>query len=243
MKKGCLFHKKDPLWMTVMTEEIKAAGEIAKAAKSGIDASREVGGFISKFIVGPLEQGMGIFEDKLKYMRWERQVAIMDKVNKKMAERGLEGPTQPVPMKITIPLFQAASMEDDDNLQELWANLLVNAADKERRVEVRHSYITILKDLTLFDAMILQRAYSMDTSLFRTINVFYISKEGPNISINEVPEGQKPSVHTQVAIENLLRLRLLKASQWIGSDFCVGVYKTRLGRYFYKACRGQKDII
>lgn len=224
-------------------EETKAVIEVAITSGKAIDASREVGGFISKFIAGPLEQGMGIFEDKLKYMRWERQVAIMDKVNKKMTERGLDGPTQPVAMKITIPLLQAASMEEDDNLQELWANLLVNAADKERGVEVRHSYITVLKDLTPFDAMILQRAYSMDTSLFRAINVFYISKEGPNISINKVPEGQKPSVQTQVAIENLLRLRLLKASHWRGSDFCVGVNKTRLGRYFYKACRGQKDII
>lgn len=40
---------------------------------------------------------MGIFEDRLKYMRCERQVAIMDKVNKKMAARDLNAPTQQKP--------------------------------------------------------------------------------------------------------------------------------------------------
>ncbi len=52
-----------------MDEDAKAIQEVAKAAgKAGV-AAREAGGFLSKFIVGPLEQGMGIFEDRLKYMR------------------------------------------------------------------------------------------------------------------------------------------------------------------------------
>ena len=52
-----------------MAEELKAVTEVAKATGKAIDASREVGWFISKFIAGPLKQGMGIIEDKLKYHR------------------------------------------------------------------------------------------------------------------------------------------------------------------------------
>jgi hypothetical protein len=219
-----------------MTEELKAVTEVAKTTGKAIDASREVGGFISRLLSGPLEQGVGIFEDKLWYMRLERQIAIMDKFNKKMTERGLESPTQAIPMKIAIPLLQAASMEDDDNLQELWANLLVNAADKDSGVEVRHSYITILKDLTPFDAMILNRAYSNDVSKFTGLSVFSLSQGGPNIQLPASPERQKPSANTQVSIENLLRLGLLKGYQWGGSDTITGVNKTKLGYYFYKAC-------
>ena len=135
-----------------MNEELKAVTEVAKTAGKAIDAAREIGPFIAKLIKGPLEQGIGIFEDKLKYMRWKSQVAIMDKVNQKMTERGLEYPSQAVPLKIAIPLLQATSMEEDNNLQDLWANLLVNAADKDSGVEVRRNYITILQDLTFFDA-------------------------------------------------------------------------------------------
>lgn len=42
-------------------EEDKVIQEVAKATGKAIDAAREAGGFIAKFISGPLEHGMGIF--------------------------------------------------------------------------------------------------------------------------------------------------------------------------------------
>ena len=73
-----------------MEENSKAIEEIAKTAGKCIDASREFGGFISRFIQGPLEEAMGIFEDKLKYMRWERQVRLMERASEFLRERGIE---------------------------------------------------------------------------------------------------------------------------------------------------------
>ncbi|MCP3682648.1 MAG: DUF4393 domain-containing protein [bacterium] len=219
-----------------MTDEINAVTEVAKTTGKAIDASREVGGFISKFIEGPLEQGMGIFEDKLKYMRWERQVALMDKVNDKMTERGLEGPTQPVPIKITIPLLQAASVEDDDNLQELWANLLVNAADKDTGVEVVRSFITILKDLTWFDAQILQKVYSIEPPPESDLGFWELPQEIIMIKRKEPVDLKKPNDEVALALENLYRLNLITSAMWAGADAIRGGYQTRLGRRFYEAC-------
>lgn len=54
-------------------ETAKAVQEVTKTSGKGIDASRCFGGFVAKLISGSLEQGMGIFEDKLKYIRWKRQ--------------------------------------------------------------------------------------------------------------------------------------------------------------------------
>ncbi len=48
----------------MMEEESKAVQEVAKTTGKAIDAAREAGGFIARFIVGSLEQGMGIFEDR-----------------------------------------------------------------------------------------------------------------------------------------------------------------------------------
>jgi hypothetical protein len=224
-----------------MTEEAKAVKEVAKTAGKAIDASREVGGFISKFIAGPLEQGLGIFEDKLKYMRWELQVAFMDKVNKKMAELGLKGPTQPVPMKITIPLLQAASMEDDDNLQELWANLLVNAADKDSGVEVHRNHITILQDLTSFDARILQKAYSAKVEYGVSIGVWALPEELFVMEPSDKTKRKQPKEDVALAIENLCRLRLLQSAVWAAAESIGAVYQTRLGRHLYKACTDRKQ--
>ena len=50
-----------------MEEESKAIQEIAKTGGKAIDAVIEFGGFTARCIAGSLEQGLGIFEDRLKY--------------------------------------------------------------------------------------------------------------------------------------------------------------------------------
>jgi len=145
----------------MIDEEAKATKEVAKTACKAIDAGMELGKFLSKFIEGPLEQGIGIVEDKLKYMRWERQVSFMEKAMKTIANRGLTVPNRTVPLKIAIPLFQAATVEDDDDLQSVWANLLVNATDKDSGVEVRRSFVSILQDLSFVEVQILEKIYSI----------------------------------------------------------------------------------
>ena len=59
-----------------VNETAKAVQEVAKTTGKAIDAAQNFGGFFSKYVSGSVEQGMGIFEDKLKYMRWERQVRL-----------------------------------------------------------------------------------------------------------------------------------------------------------------------
>src|SRR4051794_22485359 len=108
-----------------MSEELKSIGEVAKASGKLIDAGRELGGFLAKYIGGSLEQAMGIVEDKLKYYRWHRQIRLIDRANKLMAERGLSQPTRHVPLQIAIPLLQGGSLEENDQLQDRWAALLV----------------------------------------------------------------------------------------------------------------------
>ena len=115
------------------------------------------GGFIAKYISGSIEQGMGIFEDKLKYMRWERQLRLIDKADEVLKSRGLQKPTRPIPMKLAIPLLEAASLEDDNYIQNLWINLLVNASDAEIGIELKRTYIDILERITPLEAKILEK--------------------------------------------------------------------------------------
>lgn len=49
-----------------MSEEAKAVQEVAKASGQLIEAGREFGKFMSRYIGGTVEQAVGIFEDKLK---------------------------------------------------------------------------------------------------------------------------------------------------------------------------------
>src|SRR3990172_5906071 len=138
-----------------MSEESKAIEEVAKTAGKAVDAGRELGGFLSKYVGGSIEQAMGIVEDKLKYLRWERQIRLVERANCFLAEKGLPQPSRKVPLQVAIPLIQGGSLEEDDWLQDRWAALLVNAADASSHVEVRRAFISILEDLTPLDALLL----------------------------------------------------------------------------------------
>ena len=145
-----------PNELTAITEAAKAASEVAKTTGKGIDAGREFGTFVARFIGGPLEQASGMVQDKLTYMRWERQVRLMERGEEFLRQKGLDAPTRSIPMKVAIPLLQAASLEEDDELQDIWARLLVNAADADSGVDVTSSLVAILNDFGILEARVLQ---------------------------------------------------------------------------------------
>ena len=63
---------------------------------------------------------------------------------------------QGVEEKILLPLVQAASLETDPTLADLWAALLANAADPAQKVQIQASFASILRDLTVYDAFLLE---------------------------------------------------------------------------------------
>jgi hypothetical protein len=52
-----------------------------------------------------------------------------------------------VPLSIIHPALEAASLEEDDDLQDTWANLLANAADVRQPDVMSPSFPLILKEL------------------------------------------------------------------------------------------------
>ena len=211
----------------------EATVEVAKTA-------RDLGGFIARYVGGPLGQACGIVEDKLKYMRWERQIRLMQRAEEFLAERRLDKPTRAVPLPFIIPLLQAGSLEEDDSLQDRWALLLVNAADADSQTEARKAFISILEDLTPLDALILEKIYSLpcgnepDADIYPEIHTTFL----PDRVTFEVPEQDKerPPLDCEVSLGNLARLGLISAVKtWGGMTSFKIVYRTRLGWEFIRA--------
>ncbi len=224
-------------------ESARAAQEIAKTTCKAIEAVQNLGQFIAKFVKGPLEQGIGIVEDKLKYMRWERQVRLMKRADDFMNEIGLKAPTRSVPLKFAIPLLQAASLEDDDELQDLWAKLLVNAADAEGGVDLKRAYIDILERISPLEAQILEKIYSLPYEETRHKGV--LTKDLPK-RVEIVPddpkiEHERPTPEVELALANLSRLGCISISMsWGGGELFSSVNPTLLGRSFVEACTLKK---
>jgi hypothetical protein len=193
-----------------MSDESEAVKEVAIATGKVTDAAREIGGFISKLVHGPLEQGIGIFEDKLRYIRLERQVRLFNRYKELMNEIGLSQPTRVLPLKFAIPLFQGASLEDDDFLQDRWAYLLVNAVNGQSGIDLRRVYIDILDNIDSLEARILEKIYSIPFEETQHVGILtyglpdqvYKGVEEGDLSQNEKP----PSQEVAMALANLARL-------------------------------------
>ncbi|WP_263770112.1 DUF4393 domain-containing protein [Propionivibrio soli] len=222
-----------------MEEEAKAVQEVAKTTGKAIDAAREAGGFIATFIAGPIEQGIGIFEDRLRYMRWERQIRLMQRAQDFLRAAGLPAPTRPVPLKLLIPIMQGASLEENDDLQDRWAALLVNAANANFHSEVRRSYAVILEQLTPLDAQILDVLYALPFEKSQHDGI--TTADLPvHARIKEEKELQfaLPSDEVVISLSNLARLGCLRPGMtWGGGESFGRVNPTVAGKAFVEACR------
>ena len=217
-----------------VTETAKATQEIAKATDKGIEAVREFGGFVARFIGGPLEQASGIVDDKLKYLRWERQVRLMKRAEEFLRQQGLQTPTRSVPMKVAIPILEAASMEEDDALQDIWARLLVNAADADRGADVTRSLVTIIQDFESLEAQLLESIYKAPTEMHPHGEILTTGLPH-EYRLEQKGEVDLPPEPVQVALWHLVRLGCIDTT-WVSLVGIQRVTITALGRALVRAC-------
>lgn len=222
-----------------LKEGAVATQEVAKTASNAIDAIREFGGYISKFISGPIEQSCGILEDKLRYIRWERQVSLIEKSKELMKKKGFAAPDVQMPIKNAIPLFEYATLEEDDDLQALWANLLVNGTNSSSGVVLERSFIEILGQLSHLEAKILQAIYGLPFERTQHTGVLTHSlPERAVIAEENIEEPlSEPNQHVKIALANLVRIGCLKfASSYGGGEIFSQVNPTFMGKEFVRAC-------
>jgi hypothetical protein len=223
-----------------VSETAKAAQEIAKTTGKAIDAGQRFGTFISKYVAGSIEEGMGIVEDKLKYMRWERQLRLMQRADQLLIEAGLTHPTRAVQLKLAVPLLAAASLEEDDLLQDLWARLLVNAANAQSHITLHRAYISVLEQLTPLEAFILQKIYSLPYEQTRHAGIEVGRLPGEVTVGNEGGSNAEliePDEEIKLALANLARLGcIIIGKSWDGGELFDSVNPTLLGKSFVEAC-------
>ena len=204
----------------------------------GIDVVRDVGGFIARVIDGPLEQGIGIFEDHLKYYRWERQIRLMEKANNLLSKRGLKNPTRTLPIKIALPLFESASIEDDENIHDMWVRLLVNAVDADCKISVKRSFISILSEFEPLDAKNFLEIYLIADSGDREQAIWTKNLPERADLVKPCNEDCNPSWDVEVSLGNLSRNACIESAIAFGGIAILSaVHTTRIGWELYMACK------
>lgn len=143
-------------------ETAKAVQEVAKTTGKAIEATEKLSGFVARVTNESIEAVTGMLSDKLRFMRWERQLRLANRAKEIIRERGLENNFRVVPPKIALPIIENASLEENDELQDLWANLLASALDLNFDGTLRTAFIDILKQLEIIDVHILEFIYSFE---------------------------------------------------------------------------------
>lgn len=205
--------------------------------EKAMDIAEKAGGFIAPLIKGSLEEGIGIFEDKLKYARWERQVRLMERANQFMEEHGI-WVENPIPLKLAIPLLEGASLEDNDDLQDRWAKLIINSV-REDGVELKRSYIDILERLSPLEAKILDKIYQLPFHEYRhsRIRTFELPERVSVLGEGEYREPPLVNEEVEIALVNLARLGCIASTKTLGGGELFSVVNmTLLGHKFYEAC-------
>jgi len=76
-------------------------------------------------IFGPSAKEIGeLFADKIRYKRLRNQIAIFSKTADLLEKNNLKA--DELKLKTLVPLIEMSSLEDDDILQNKWANLVTN---------------------------------------------------------------------------------------------------------------------
>lgn len=195
-------------------DSAKAIQEVAKATRTGIEATQQLGGYVSRIINEPVEAVVGMLGDRLKFMRAERQLRLADRWREILNERNIHGTLRVVPPKLVLPIIENASLEEDDELQDLWANLLATAVDPNYNGQIRSAYIDIVRQLEVVDVHILdfmfreaRRGDDKDKDAFTN----YLRNN--LISPNRIVEGLNITFEAcETSIDNLLRLRCVSSN-------------------------------
>ncbi|HBU06951.1 MAG TPA: hypothetical protein DEB09_02615 [Candidatus Magasanikbacteria bacterium] len=204
-----------------------------------IEASQEeVSEFLEKVIPNFVLEGGGILSDTVRFWRWKNQINIIKKVKSIVENSKLD--KKQVPLKILLPIMENSSLEEEELIQNKWANILANAITASK--DITPNYAEILKELSVLEVVILDKLFdeSNKESDYEKRKQLQFSKQ----KISEI--FKLSSEQADLIIENLYRLNLCQAPA--GHGIAVGQYKfalrttevfefTTFGYYFVQACK------
>lgn len=133
---------------------------------STIDKSLELAKNFLQKLIGPSVDELGLlFSDNIKIWRLQNQVINLKKVKEIVDRDNIR--IKQVNLKVLVPYLEGVSLEDEESLQDIWANLFANYIDASKNLTV-NVYPSILKQLSSNEVSILKYMQSNRNKLIFT---------------------------------------------------------------------------
>jgi hypothetical protein len=196
--------------------------DLIKAGAQGIvEGAMEPFSDLIQKLFGPAAEEAGLMlKDSVHRFRVKRLIRFFQGTTERFANAKFE--QAQVSLKLLSPIIENASLEEDDNLQDIWANLLANAADPDQRNGVYPSFPAMLKELTARDVKYLDALFIMARELgkgaHRTVRVEDLKfdprtlqavykrlgfEKRPNRGVSSTPESRLENTLTETRAARL----------------------------------------
>jgi hypothetical protein len=216
--------------VAAITETAKAVQEVAKTGGKAIDAGVRTGTWLDRMLGEAIGQTVAhAWTDRIKARRiesaiynWERAEMLFHKAAERLRKKGVTI-TRPIPPKVALPLLKYATVEHEDDLHTLWANLMATGMDGSED-DIHRKYVTTLGEMTAEDAAVLAAMFvsskdEIAKKKFRDSTVTY----GPGI------DGTHS--HDPIPVITLNRLGLIEPAAVSFKTFEPGGHDDRYGEY------------
>jgi len=218
---------------------------LLKSVSDEVGMTRDFGAFLGRVLVDPFaSDAEAAWREKVKVWRAKNAFLFQDKYEEFVRERRLEGKTVSAPLAIAWPILEHAVLEEDDALLELWANLFVTLTDPARQSEVKRGYTYIIKQLDSVDAAVLSLLHRNYLSIVSKRkhdadsrgDGFFHPRNAAILGATVQTTLGGPELLTEVALENLARLRLTDThADILGHQVSLSL----LGLKLMDACSGK----
>jgi len=202
--------------------------ELAKAGGQVVtETARDARKAVSRVFGDAAQELAAMMGDQMRFWRFQHLVAIMEKVERIAAERGL-APEQmkALPFGEAIRVAEAASYEEEPALQELWARLIANAIGDPADGGVQRSFIDLLKSLSPAEAAFLDLLWIHERLWqIRETEERAGLMQGPLKTVVTAWESN-PVASQRVSIQNLLRLRCIAVRPPSGVERSLASFAT-----------------
>lgn len=185
-------------------------------------------------LVGPSIDEMGLlWQDNVKNWRLKNQIKNLNKVNAIVEKHNIN--IRHVNLKVLFPYLDGVALEEDEELQNMWANLFCNYIDSSKNLTLT-VYPSILKQLS--------------TNEVRILNFMMLNHEKFNKMKNREiweSDGEIANLERLGLIRNGIELAAYDSgtlptkipnkpniifNEWTSQDYSL----TPFGYYFLKAC-------
>ena len=191
--------------------EIKAeiSGPGAEALKEVASGGR---GALRRAFGSALTEFGEMLSDQVKLWRFKNLLRIREKVDRLASERSVpDALLSALPFGDAMRTLEAASQEDEDDVQELWARLIVRAATSDKP-SINKLHIELLRSLTPADTALLELLHpGLADRVFRSteeIDAFTAEMNAKaDARWRKFGEDERG-----VSVQNLLRLRCIAAT-------------------------------